>query len=75
MMHQEYTVIIEKSSNGWGAYLPDMPGCIAVGDTPDGTLKQFEGALKQHLAVLRERGEDLPQPGDAHDVEINNHYA
>ena len=33
----KYTVVIEKTGNGYSAYLPDLPGCVAVGETLAGT--------------------------------------
>ena len=33
MIVEKYAVFFEKSSNGWGAYIPDLPGCVAAGFT------------------------------------------
>ena len=46
MMNLKYMVVIEKSESGFGAYVPDLPGCIAVGDTED----EVKGLIKEAIA-------------------------
>jgi predicted RNase H-like HicB family nuclease len=58
----EYLVVYEKSSNGWGAYAPDLPGCIAVGDTLEETKALMREAISMHVAGLREDGDPVPEP-------------
>ena len=53
-------VIIEKGESSYGAYSPDVPGCVAVGDTREEVLQRFREALKAHLELMRD--ENLPQP-------------
>lgn len=62
MDERRYLVVIEPSSNGFGAYAPDVPGCIAVGDTPDEAIQLFREALEMHLEGLREDGLPIPEP-------------
>jgi predicted RNase H-like HicB family nuclease len=58
-----YAVIIERADDGgYGAWSPDLPGCVALGDTPEETLTQMREAMRGHLDVMRERGEALPHP-------------
>ena len=57
-----YLIIIEKSDNGYGAYCPDVPGCVAFGDTVDETRKNFLEALEFHFEGLREDGLEIPKP-------------
>ena len=57
-----YSVVIEKGERNYSAYLPDVPGCIATGRTPDATLKSLTKALEMHLAGLREDGLPIPEP-------------
>jgi predicted RNase H-like HicB family nuclease len=57
-----YLVILEQGPTGFGAYSPDVPGCFAVGKTEDETLRRFVAALKDHLAILAEEGQELPRP-------------
>ena len=61
-MSAEYVVIIEKSASGFGAYVPDLPGCVAVGETRDETLQLIREAIELHVHSLREAGESVPLP-------------
>jgi predicted RNase H-like HicB family nuclease len=58
----KYAVIFERSSNGYGAYVPDLPGCVAVGDTLEETQKLIREAIDLHLKGMREDGETAPEP-------------
>lgn len=67
----KYAVIFERSSNGYGAYVPDLPGCVAVGDTLDETQQLIREAIELHLKGMREDGEPIPVPTTiVRDVEI-----
>jgi predicted RNase H-like HicB family nuclease len=57
-----YLVVIEKGDRSYGAYAPDLPGCIAVGDTPEETERLMRGAIELHLRGLREDGLPIPEP-------------
>ncbi len=57
-----YAVIIEKSQTGYGAYVPDLPGCIAVGETLSETEKLIRESVEIHLDGLREDGVSPPEP-------------
>ena len=58
----KYAVIYEKSSNGWGASIPDLPGCVALGFTFEETENLIREALQQHLRAMREDGDPIPEP-------------
>ena len=58
----EYAVIIEKTRNGYSAYVPDVPGCIAAADTREATAALIASALRDHLELLREGGDPIPPP-------------
>lgn len=58
----QYAVVVEPSENGYGAYVPDLPGCVALGDTVDETLKLVQEAIELHLDGMREDGEQIPEP-------------
>lgn len=58
----KYVVVIKKAGNNYSAYLPDVPGCVAAGDTPEETLKLLAEALKMHLNGLKEDGLPIPEP-------------
>lgn len=57
-----YAVIIEKSATGFGAFVPDLPGCVAVGETEDEVRRLIREAIEFHLDGLREDGEPIPPP-------------
>ena len=57
-----FAVIIEGLPGSYSAYVPDLPGCVAVGDTVDQTLKDMEEAIRFHLDGLQEDGLPIPQP-------------
>lgn len=58
-----YAVIIERAEDGgYGAWSPDVPGCVALGDTEAEALSEMKDAIQLHLEVMREREEPLPTP-------------
>jgi predicted RNase H-like HicB family nuclease len=59
----KYVVVYEETSNGWSAYVPDLPGCVAAGDTREETEQLIREGIALHLMALREDGEPIPQPG------------
>ncbi|MGK2859774.1 MAG: type II toxin-antitoxin system HicB family antitoxin [Thermoanaerobaculia bacterium] len=58
----EYIVIVEPSANGFGAYVPDLPGCVAVGETREETLELVREAIQFHIESLRDHNETVPAP-------------
>jgi predicted RNase H-like HicB family nuclease len=62
-----YAVIYEKSKTGYGAYVPDLPGCVAVGKTLEETQHLIREAIELHLQGMREDGESIPEPSSIAD--------
>ena len=58
----QYTVIVEKGDTSWGAYVPDLPGCIAAGETREEVVQLIREAIDFHIEGLRENGEIVPLP-------------
>ena len=58
----KYAVIYEKTSTGYSAYVPDLPGCIAAGKTVAETADLMRGAIEMHLEAMREDGDPIPEP-------------
>ncbi len=58
----KYAIIIEKTGNGYGAYAPDLPGCLAAADTLEETGALMREAISHHLELMREHGEPIPAP-------------
>ncbi len=57
-----YTVVIERTSNNYAAYVPDLPGCVASGGTRKEVLKEIREAIAFHIEGMREDGEPVPTP-------------
>ena len=57
-----YLVIVEKGDGSFGAYVPDLPGCAAVGETEEEALGLIRQAITLHLEGLKERGVPIPEP-------------
>lgn len=55
-----YLVLIEHGASSWGAHVPDLPGCSAVGKSRDEALRLIREAIEFHLEALAEEG--LPAP-------------
>jgi predicted RNase H-like HicB family nuclease len=64
----EYLVIFEETSNSVGAYVPDLPGCVAIAETRDAAKQLIREAIELHIESLREHGEPIPQPHSSVEV-------
>ncbi|HEY0142595.1 MAG TPA: type II toxin-antitoxin system HicB family antitoxin [Thermoanaerobaculia bacterium] len=58
----EYVVIIEQGDTSIGAYVPDLPGCVAVGESREEVRELIREAIELHIESLRENGETVPEP-------------
>jgi predicted RNase H-like HicB family nuclease len=58
----EYAVIYEQGKSGWGAWVPDLPGCVAAGESREEVERLIREAIQAHIASLREHGEPVPEP-------------
>lgn len=63
----EYLVIIEKAENNYSAYSPDLPGCVATGNSKEETLQMMREAIAMHLEGLKEDGLPVPPPSSTAD--------
>ena len=64
----KYTLIVEQGPTSVGAYVPDLPGCVAVGETREEALTLIREAISLHLESLQESGETLPIPSSTSEV-------
>lgn len=59
---KRYAVIIEQGPTSYGAYVPDLPGCVAVAETVEEVTELIREAIEFHLEGLRDAGEPIPEP-------------
>ena len=67
-----YMVVIERGESSWGAHVPDVPGCVAVGETRDEVIGLIREGIALHIDELRRTGLPVPRPsseGEFVDVE------
>jgi predicted RNase H-like HicB family nuclease len=57
-----YAVVIEKGEGNYGAYVPDLPGCVATGDTIEEVEREIQEAIEFHLEGMRADGLPIPAP-------------
>ena len=59
---KEYLVIYEHPGDSWSAYVPDLPGCVATGDSREEVARLIKEAIEFHIDGLREEGLPVPEP-------------
>lgn len=57
-----FLIVIEKENGHYGAYSPDLPGCVAVGDTLEEVQRNMQGAIRMHIKGMLEDNEPIPVP-------------
>lgn len=62
-----YAIVVEKTEHNYSAYVPDLPGCIATGQTIEETENEIRQAIVFHIEGLREDGLPIPQPSSVVD--------
>ena len=58
----KYLVVIEQGTSSFGAYVPDLPGCIAVGETHAEVATLIQEAIELHIEDLKAQGQQIPSP-------------
>ena len=58
----KYLVVVEESDNGFGAYVPDLPGCAAVAESRVEVVHLIQEAIEIHIEDLQKSGNTVPQP-------------
>jgi predicted RNase H-like HicB family nuclease len=61
-------VVVEPGPSSWGAQVPDLPGCVAVGETRLEVLQLIREAIELHIAGLREEGLPVPEPSSEGEI-------
>ena len=62
MAVMRYMVVVERGETSWGAHVPDLPGCVAVGETREEVLRLIREAIEFHIDGLRQDGLPVPEP-------------
>lgn len=57
-----YLVVVEQGATSFGAYVPDLPGCVAAAETRDEVLALIREAIEFHIEGLRQDGQPVPPP-------------
>ena len=58
----QYLVVIEQGPTSYGAYVPDLPGCVAAGETREEVAALIHDAIEFHIEGLKAEGQPVPQP-------------
>ncbi|HTV12146.1 MAG TPA: type II toxin-antitoxin system HicB family antitoxin [Acidimicrobiales bacterium] len=62
---REYLVVLEHEGSAWGAYVPDLPGCVAAGESREDVERLIREAIAFHIEGMRVDGEPVPEPSSA----------
>ena len=57
-----YAVILERGPSSWGAHVPDLPGCVTVGDSEAEVLERIRRSVPEHIKALQETGQPVQEP-------------
>jgi predicted RNase H-like HicB family nuclease len=57
-----YAIVIEKAAGNYSAYVPDLPGCVAAGDSVEDVEREIREAIRFHIEGLRAAGLEIPPP-------------
>lgn len=64
----KYLVVVEQGPTSYGAHVPDLPGCIAAGETKEEVLNLIREAIEFHLEGLKEVGQPIPSPSSTSEL-------
>ena len=64
----QYLVVVEKGPTSFGAYVPDLPGCVAAADTRREALTLIREAIELHIEGLKTSGQSVPRPSSSSEV-------
>jgi predicted RNase H-like HicB family nuclease len=62
MIGMKYLCVVEKGEKGFGAYVPDLPGCVAAADTREEVVRLIREAIEFHIEGLKKSGDPVPEP-------------
>lgn len=64
----QYLVVVEQGPKSFGAYVPDLPGCVAVGESREEVTNLIHEAIEFHIEGLRADGQPVPQPSSSSEL-------
>ena len=64
----KYAVVIDKGKTSYGAYVPDLPGCVAAGKTREEAIRLIHEAIEFHIDGLKNDGEIIPEPSSSIEI-------
>jgi predicted RNase H-like HicB family nuclease len=68
---KRYAIVVENAGPNFGAYVPDLPGCVATGSTKEEVERLIREAIEMHLEGMAEDGLPIPEPtSEVEDVEV-----
>ncbi len=67
-VRMRYLVVLEQGPTSFGAYVPDLPGCVAAADTRDETLRLIREAIELHIEDLKLSGQPVPPPSSTSEL-------
>jgi predicted RNase H-like HicB family nuclease len=80
-MKRTYAVLYENGPNNLSAYVPDLPGCVGVGDTLEEIRENMREAITFHIELMLQHGESVPEPQtslqralDLHNEDLSEHH-
>ena len=68
MISLQYLVVVEKGPTSFGAHVPDLPGCVAIGETKEEVMSLIREAIEFHLEGLKQDGQPIPVPASTSEV-------
>ncbi len=68
---KQYLVVLEHEGNAWGAYVPDLPGCVAAGESREEVERLIREAIAFHIEGMREDGLPVPPPSATETIRVD----
>ncbi len=65
-----YATVIERGPTSYGAYAPDLPGCVAAADTRDEVIRLIRETIRFHLEEMESDGLAIPEPSSSADCKV-----
>jgi predicted RNase H-like HicB family nuclease len=61
-MIMRFAILVDRTATGFSAHVPDLPGCVAAGETKEETVQLIREAIEFHIEGMRQHGESIPEP-------------